>query len=357
MVYYLVNFLLSLFSSVESLHVDVRKIWNALYISALAFLIVFAGTRTVGFDYAAYREIYNSVTIDGIGSVPVEIGWAFLCYMLGPFGYNFFLFFIATCSILLFGIFFKKYSPYVFLALSIYYSSYFLLKEMGQMRQGLAIAIATCAFTVSLEKKKWQFALLVLMAVSIHYSAIVLLPVYYLCNHPWKTTTMIVFIGIALCFTFLDVGVIIAKVMALLPLTGVQDKVANVLLSEAATKKLGINSSIILRLIIMGITLGYREPLTKRYPFLEAFIMLYFYGLLLYLVFNSLSEFAQRTSAYFRILEAIILPCFLTLIRRRAERLVVVMLLILNSFVSINRWFGLQTVFDAYNPYMTYLLK
>jgi hypothetical protein len=334
-----------------------RKIWNAFYVFTLMFLIVFAGARAIGFDYEAYREIFNSVAVDGMGSTPVEVGWAFLCYLFGFLGFNLFLFFIATCSVTLFGIFFKKYSPYVFVALSIYYSSYFILKEMGQMRQGLAIAIATCAFTVSLEKKKWQFILLFVAAVSIHYSAVVLLPVYYLCNHIWKTSTLIIFIGIALCFTFIDLSVIITKVMSFLPITGAQEKVAGVLLSEAATKKLGINSSIILRLIIIGITLVYREPLSKRYPFFEAFIMLYFYGLLLYLVFNSLSEFAQRTSAYFRILEAIILPCFLTLISRRAERLVILVLLILNSFVSINRLFGPSTAYDAYNPYKTYLLK
>lgn len=357
MVYYLINFGLSVFSSVEVLHVNIGKIWNVIYLLALICLIVFAGTRSVGFDYQAYREIYSAVAIDGLGGSPVEIGWAFICFLLSPLGFNFFLLVVAALSVTIFGVFIKKYSPYLFIALAIYYSSYFILKEMGQMRQGLAIAIATCTFTVSLEKRKWLFILIFLAAVSVHYSAVVLLPVYYLCNHIWKTSSIVIFIGIALCFTFVDLGAIISRLMGFLPISGAQEKVAGVMLSEAATKKLGINSSIILRLIIIGITLVYREPLTKRYPFFDAFLMLYFYGLILYLVFNSLSEFAQRTSAYFRILEAIILPCFLTLVSRRAERFVVLIILMLNSFVSINRLFGPPNAYDAYNPYKTYLLE
>ncbi|PSL35873.1 EpsG family protein [Chitinophaga ginsengisoli] len=356
MIYYLITIALSAFSFVESLHVDLRKMQNAFYIFILIFLAVFAGTRMMGFDYETYKDIFSYASSGDLFGVQIEIGWALICYLFGGFGFNAFLLFVACCSIVLYGIFFRKYSPYIFLSLLIYYSSYFIVKEMGQMRQGLAIGIVTFAFTAAMEKKKGQFALLFLMAFCIHYSAIVTLPVYYLCNHQWKTTTIVAFIAFGLCFTFIDLGVILAKVISILPISGAQDKVANILVSDASAKKLGINSSIILRIIIMGMALAYRKPLSERFAFYEPFLMLYFYGLMLYLVFNSVSEFAQRTSAYFRILEAIILPCILALMRRRAERLVVVGLLVLNAAVSINRLFGPAQAYEAYNPYKTYLL-
>ncbi|WP_176842346.1 EpsG family protein [Chitinophaga filiformis] len=329
---------------------------KTFYVFILLFFALFAGTRMMGFDYDTYKDIFSYASSGNLRDVQIEIGWALICYLFSGIGFNAFLLFVACCSIILYGIFFKKYSPYIFLSLLIYYSSYFIVKEMGQMRQGLAIGIATLAFTAAMHKKKGQFALLFLMAFCIHYSAIVTLPVYYFCNHHWKTSTIIAFTAFGLCFTFIDLGVVITKVISILPISGAQDKVANILLSDASAKKLGINSSIILRIIIVGLALAYRKPLRERYAFYEPFLMLYFYGLMLYLVFNSVSEFAQRTSAYFRILEAIILPCILSLMSRRAERLVVVGLLVLNAAISINRLFGPRQAYEAYNPYKTYLL-
>ncbi|SDG45218.1 EpsG family protein [Chitinophaga filiformis] len=356
MIYYLITIALSAFSFIESLHVNLQKMQKTFYVFILLFFALFAGTRMMGFDYDTYKDIFSYASSGNLRDVQIEIGWALICYLFSGIGFNAFLLFVACCSIILYGIFFKKYSPYIFLSLLIYYSSYFIVKEMGQMRQGLAIGIATLAFTAAMHKKKGQFALLFLMAFCIHYSAIVTLPVYYFCNHHWKTSTIIAFTAFGLCFTFIDLGVVITKVISILPISGAQDKVANILLSDASAKKLGINSSIILRIIIVGLALAYRKPLRERYAFYEPFLMLYFYGLMLYLVFNSVSEFAQRTSAYFRILEAIILPCILSLMSRRAERLVVVGLLVLNAAISINRLFGPRQAYEAYNPYKTYLL-
>jgi hypothetical protein len=341
---------------VESLHVNIRKLQQAAYYFLLAFFILFAGTRMIGFDYKTYSEIFSYASYGNLGEVDIEIGWAFLSYVFSGPGFNIFLLFVALCSVLLYGSFFKRYSPYVFLSLLIYYSSYFIVKEMGQMRQGLAIGLATLAFTVSIDKKIWKFIALFLVAFSIHYSAIVILPVYYLCNHHWKTKFILICIFLGMCFIFVDIGVVMTKVISILPISGAQEKVASLLLSDVLSKKLGLNSSTILRLVIMLLMLAYRRPLSARYPFFEALIMLYFYGLMLYLVFNSLSEFAQRTSAYFRILEAVILPCILVLVRQRKERLVIICLLVLNSIVSVNRLLGEKDLYDQYNPYKTYLL-
>lgn len=356
MLYQLINLLLSLFAFVESLHVNVRKLLQAIYFFLLAFFVVFAGTRMIGFDYKTYTDIFSYSSNGQLSEVDIEIGWAFLCYLFSGPGFNTFLLFIAFCSISLYGSFFKRYSPYVFLSLLIYYSSNFVVKEMGQMRQGLAIGIATLAFTVSMQKKMWQFVVLFLVAFSIHYSAIVILPVYYLCNHYWKTNVMLVFIFLGMCFIYVDIGVVMTKVISLLPISGAQEKVATLLVSDVLAKKLGLNSSTILRLIIMLLMLRYRTSLKERFPSFEAIMMLYFYGLMLYLVFNSLSEFAQRTSAYFRILEAIILPYILALVRDRKERLIIIALLVLNSIVSINRLLAEKDLYDQYNPYKTYLL-
>lgn len=357
MIYHLINLILSAFSVVESLHIKIHKLQQACYVFLLIFLAVFAGTRMMGFDYDTYKEIFSYASSGNLKEAQIEIGWALICYLFSGPGFNAFLLFIASCSIILYGTFFRKYSPYIFLSLLIYYSSYFIVKEMGQMRQGLAIGLTTLAFTVSMEKKVWWFIALCILAFCIHYSAIVILPVYYLCNHYWKNNTIIVFTAFALCFTFVDLGVVITKVISLLPVSGAQEKVANILVSDASAKKLGINSSVLLRLIIMGLALGYRKPLKERFAFFEPFVMLYFYGLMLYLIFNSVSEFAQRTSAYFRILEAIILPCILSLVARRTERVIIVCLLVLNSLISVNRLFGPKQAYEAYNPYKTYLLN
>ncbi|QHS61998.1 EpsG family protein [Chitinophaga agri] len=356
MLYQIISILLSVFAFFESLHVNVRKLLQAAYLFTLAFFILFAGTRMVGFDYQTYTDIFNYSSSGQLSEVDIEIGWSSLCYLFSGAGFNTFLLFIACCSVSLYGVFFKQYSPYVFLSLLIYYSTYFIVKEMGQMRQGLAIAVATLAFTVSMKKNMWQFIALFLFAFSIHYSAIVLLPVYYLCNHPWKTNVILIFTFLGFCFIYVDVAVVISKVIGLLPISGAQEKVANLLVSDILAKKLGLNSSTILRLIIMLLMLRYRTALKERFPFFEAFVMLYFYGLMLYLVFNSLSEFAQRTSAYFRILEAVVLPCILVLVRDRKERLIIIALLVLNSVVSVNRLFSEKTLYDYYNPYKTYLL-
>jgi hypothetical protein len=66
-------------------------------------------------------------------------------------------------------------NPY--LAVLLYFSHYFVLLEMTQIRVGFASAIFFIAILFYLKNKRWIFFLLVLLAISFHYSAVLYLAV------------------------------------------------------------------------------------------------------------------------------------------------------------------------------------
>ena len=182
--------------------------WFALLV--IAPVIIWAGFRSgAGYvDTNAYIRMYEKIPT-GIGDLfhyitvvqTKDPGFSiYLAIIKKIFGssYTPFLFISALIQGLAVTFFFRKYSSQFMISMFIFIASteYFSWMFNG-LRQFLAVAIALIAFRFLFEKKYIPYVLLILLASTIHLTAIILLPVAFIVNsRPWSIRVFIV-LGIA----------------------------------------------------------------------------------------------------------------------------------------------------------------
>ena len=183
--------------------------WFALLV--IAPVIIWAGFRSgAGYvDTNAYIRMYEKIPT-GIGDLfhyitvvqTKDPGFSiYLAIIKKIFGssYTPFLFISALIQVFAVTFFFRKYSSQFMISMFIFIASteYFSWMFNG-LRQFLAVAIALIAFRFLFEKKYIPYVLLILLASTIHLTAIILLPVAFIVNsRPWSIRVFIV-LGIAI---------------------------------------------------------------------------------------------------------------------------------------------------------------
>lgn len=151
-------------------------------------LVLFASIRSylVGTDTGAYTSDFrNQVNPENfIFRENVEIGYQLLSYLVLNLTYNYFwLFFIS--SIIVVGSYlniFKKISKNYFLSIYIFITFGFYTFYFNGLRQGLAMAITICAVPYLIERKIFNFSLLIVAASFFHKSALIMFFMYLIVN-------------------------------------------------------------------------------------------------------------------------------------------------------------------------------
>ena len=182
--------------------------WFALLV--IAPVIIWAGFRSgAGYvDTNAYirmyakiptgiSDLFHYITVVQTKDPGFSIYLAIIKKIFGS-SYTPFLFISALIQGLAVTFFFRKYSSQFMISMFIFIASteYFSWMFNG-LRQFLAVAIALIAFRFLFEKKYIPYVLLILLASTIHLTAIILLPVAFIVNsRPWSIRVFIV-LGIA----------------------------------------------------------------------------------------------------------------------------------------------------------------
>ena len=182
--------------------------WFALLV--IAPVIIWAGFRSgAGYvDTNAYirmyakiptgiSDLFHYITVVQTKDPGFSIYLAIIKKLFGS-SYTPFLFISALIQGLAVTFFFRKYSSQFMISMFIFIASteYFSWMFNG-LRQFLAVAIALIAFRFLFEKKYIPYVLLILLASTIHLTAIILLPVAFIVNsRPWSIRVFIV-LGIA----------------------------------------------------------------------------------------------------------------------------------------------------------------
>lgn len=152
-------------------------------ISVFFFAFLYAGLRgrTVGLDTDLWNTIFDNIAKNGLSELPrnteVEKGYMFLNLLLSKIWNSSQSVILVSSAIINYSFYkiIKRYSKDYMLSALIYVSTIFTI-TMNTSRQYLALAIVFFAFSFILEKKQIKAVLLILLASSMHYSAIVMLP-------------------------------------------------------------------------------------------------------------------------------------------------------------------------------------
>lgn len=176
------------------------KLKNILFLSLTCtfMLFIFTSRYGIGFDYFNYYTLFNQcknlsfidiLTFKG----PIEPGFGLILKLIS---------FITTDIVIMYlilgiiafstlGFYVYKFSPSPFISIYLFVTFGFMFGLMNLFRQYFAAIIFLFAIKFIKEKKLLPFLLITILAASIHKSALLILPVYFIArlNITWKSLT------------------------------------------------------------------------------------------------------------------------------------------------------------------------
>lgn len=338
--------------------------FNVFYFFVFIILLIFAGFRYwTGYDYGSYMSIFDSISQYNykFSEVDIELGFYLIIKIISLFdvGYNLFLFVIAFLAILIKFIFFKRYTNSYFLPLLLYFGAFYLMNEMGQIRQGLALSIFMLSLKYINERNFKIFFSTFLISISIHNSSIFILPAYFIAHKKFSNKFIFWSIFILMSVFLFDIIYIFQKTISLIPIDFIQGKLNYYLYSDEFGNELGLNLSLILRIFILFLLCYNVNRYSEKYPSLLMFRNLYFFGVVLYLFFNQVQEFAIRSSLYFKFLEILFLPMLVMMLRREKNNMwhFYFVFIILYSFWSLFKILNDDMTGSMFIPYRNFLFE
>ena len=158
-----------------------------------AIVILTAAIRDdYGSDFENYLDWFTQVSKNQLGLLQiiskdaifgVDNGWSLLCYIFSPFGFNFF---VAATTIFTGIVFYKFIQDNVdpkwrWIAVFVYlFTTQMFVLGLSMMRQSFAITLFVLSFSFVKKKKTILPIALMLLASTIHSSAIITIPFIFL---------------------------------------------------------------------------------------------------------------------------------------------------------------------------------
>ena len=190
MTIYIYNIIVVILSGILLLHMYKSKLTKKIYFSTLTIqMTLIAGLRSynVGWDTRSYvwffsRAVNYDLRFILTNDVELEKGYVLLEYFTSKISTNPTVLFtiIALFYSISVGRFIYKNSKNPILSYVIFISMGFYTFSMTALRQTIAIGIILFSFEFIKKRKFIPFLLLVLLASTFHYSALVFLPFYFI---------------------------------------------------------------------------------------------------------------------------------------------------------------------------------
>ena len=331
-----------------------------LILGALSFPIILAGMRkigigtdTVGYAKSVFQLAMNSRNLTEFFSTTIMFNFTTVTVSKWELGYVLFVYFItklfhsyqimlavthAIIIVLIYkGLHVYKNKISVWLGMLIFYFLFYA-SSLNLMRQWMAISIVFFAFQYLLKNMKKTYIVLVLLATSFHYSAILGLAImflyYFLINDKKKYITVFVG-GQRLDSTTIKIGIILFGGIALLFSIPILSRILSAIgLSRYAS------------LYLIGSVSFKSNQIIRRIPFI--FLVLYgikkdksyankklnaFFGAMMVLdiiaaQFGSLVVEAERIGYYFYAVYYISIPYYINKVSKRNKHLIILIVIV-----------------------------
>lgn len=186
----------------------VYKFNKGFYILAFLVLWFFAFFNNVGTDLSTYLKIYNTASISlMLEDVFVEPGFRFLCILIKCVVSDAYIGVGLIKTITLLLIFYSGYKLREQIHMGFFIVAYtilFYFESFNLIRISLAAALILLAWVLFGEQKPIKSLFLIILAISVHYSAIIAIPVILLFPFVRKEKSHII-IAVMLVFTLLAI--------------------------------------------------------------------------------------------------------------------------------------------------------
>ena len=314
---------------------------NFLFLLLLFLFVVFR--IDCGYDFSAYKEHYGFIN----ESTGLYIQFEPLFVLLNRLAptFTFLLIFIFGISVLLKYEILRRNSSNFWLTFFIYYCSYFLLKDFGQIRQACAITFALlCLLEDNSKKRKLIF---IVLAMLFHYTAFVLLFSFIIPRKHRGALLYIMILLISFVFskmmeTFL---ILLFSKLSLGIITGKASLYFN---SEQAT----LSYSLLLYRIFV-FALSYFLLREKKYVYLSN---CYFYAIIIQILFTRVPQISGICGQYFAVTEILLIPAQIKAIKSKNLKPFLFGIYIISSTIMYFKAFSAQTA-NQILPYKNLLLS
>lgn len=333
-----------------------------LYSITFFLFLILAGLKyEVGTDIGQYRFLYyHSDSYSNISGTGVEPGYYVLMKLFRIFRAGFILFWFVIClgNLSVKFYVFKKYTPYLFPALLIYFVGLFFERDFDGIRQGIGIGICYLSIPYVLNRRFWPFFTLVLIATTIHVSSIVFLFAFWFPKIRINDRLVFVILGIQMVMVIVHFS-FTQSLLNFFPESFLRDRIETYLSVSTADEKysgqVGLSVGIIFRVLVLVCFISFRKRIEIRE---EVYIFLkntFFAGIFLSLLFNDVDIISHRLPYGFREMQIFIIPYFLTISKNLVFRFSIIFLLFLYSVLLLYRILNTEE-FGEYYHYNNYIL-
>ncbi|WP_172426649.1 EpsG family protein [Flavobacterium sp. ACN6] len=342
----------------------------------IAFLFLFiAGLRyETGVDWRIYTAMFESTpSIEEITDAYGRI----LIFSSPDYGYCLFIsiikYFNGSIQTVFFLIslvgYFFLYKSIVFFSqgkstsLLLHFSLLFFILDMSGLRQGFALAVFFYSIKFVCERNFLKYLACIFFAASFHWSAYLLLPLYFVFRRRLSSISLIVFFCISLLIFFLKIswlGLIITKIVPLIGDFSIAARLVIYSNYNSANLERVLNANTIINVLFFIITfallINYRKELEKKNNFFNIFFNIYIFQIFTFFCMYEFIEMADRLRLYFTISNLIILPSLVYLFYTRIDRIMVFTYVVVFAFFSCKPYILNLPTTIAYHPYQNYLI-
>ncbi|BAL82287.1 hypothetical protein SELR_05790 [Selenomonas ruminantium subsp. lactilytica TAM6421] len=360
-IYYILFFILVFFSLLEVFKIGTIEKKYILLNFSLICLILGTVRYNTGTDWETYYAFFNQgYTYEYFMSdYNFEIGYKFLNYLIKNSADEYYclLFIISSVCVYSYYRSITYFSTYNITATLILFSAFFY--GVFPVRTTIVMAISLLTYRMIAKRNKVGFIITVLLALSIHRIAIILLPAYYLYYKNFSTLKMILIMLICLIVGEFNFIMNLTSYM-----TGIDSVYLSKLISYAERSQNGeqfgasidkeqvSNYMIVLKFIFILLLLRYRAFFAKKIYNFNGLINMFFVGSCLYflLVFTS-AEIATRLTGPYTVSEYLLMVNALNISDKLMIKIGIWLIIVASAFVRLYLKIGVFP--NAYVPYNT----
>lgn len=307
---YVAFYLFALYA--EGLQPRFKRYWLMAICLVLAFL---AGTRDISWnDTEIYVESFLNYTptISELTqySQPfgyAEMGFFYIGVVVKTFTSNVAIYFLVVALLSFFFLYkaFDKYCFYPILGVCVYISRFYLARNFMQIRAGLSYAIILMAVQYITNRDWKRYFAWVFVAYLFHHSAIIAVPLYFLCMINIKKKHIV--IGTVIAFI---IAAFYSNVVRVMVADYVEDlNVGNTYIQEEYQREWGLaNPMIYFQTFLLMIYTFTEDRMRKTTSHYITIRNAYFYSTLILITLSCYTALSGRVSSMFATLEMVIIP-------------------------------------------------
>jgi len=302
-----------------------KKISNQIRFIICILLIVIAAFRPPGIDrdYFNYKALFENPYMTG-GSA-IEFSFVLISNVIKIISSNFILLLLvyAFLGIGLKYVAIKKLNEYWVLSFLIYFGYFYICYDMTQMREGVAMAIFLLSIPDIQERKSKPYFIKFIIAFLFHYSAIIMLPVFFVIRPDKKSFLPYICL---LLFSIVSVSYLLnianlSTLIQYIPIKGIRTKFELYmnLRERGIFEKIKIFTiARIMRLLLLVVMVVFIRTIEHRNHYARTLIQIYIIAQSVFFLLSSLPPvFSYRLSDFLAIVEIIIFTFVAYIIKPR----------------------------------------